>query len=175
MSARVPEPEARSARHVGHGPTWWLGRWPVLLHRWRLGRLLGEQYVIVVHRGRRTGQVYETGVMVLRKDAATAEVTVVAGSRHADWFRNIETESPVAVFLGGTRYDPHPRFLDTDEIAASLSWSRSHRRRNARVQAWFFHWPWPANAEQLHDFAAALGGVAFRPVSVAPADARSET
>lgn len=157
-----------------HTPVWRLGRWPVLMHRYGLGRLLGDQYVIVLHRGRRTGRLYETAVMTLRRDPETDEVTVVAGHRNADWYRNIRAAAPAAVFLGNRRYHPHPRFLDVDEVAEALSWSRANRPRNAWMQAMFFHWPWSADAEQLHALANSLGGVAFEPVSLegtAPSDA----
>lgn len=152
-------------RHARHTPVWWLGRWPVLMHRYGLGRLLGDQYAIVVHRGRRTGRVHETAVMTLRRDPQTGEITLVAGRRAADWYRNIGAGAPVAVFVGNRRYDPRPRFVGVDEVADALNWSRENRPRNARIQAMFFHWPWPADSEQLHALASTLGGVAFRPTT----------
>lgn len=161
----------RERGRLRHTPTWWLSRWPVMLHRSRLDRLLGHQYAIIVHRGRRTGRTYETAVMVLRHDPHTGEVTV-AGSRQADWLRNVRRAAPVAVFVGGQPYSRNLRFLDTDETAAALAWSRAHQRRNARVQAWFFHWPWPADRRQLHRLAGSLGGVAFGPAEVPGPSAR---
>lgn len=173
MKARQEQDTRRSTSRAKHPPTWWLGRWPVLMHRYGLGRLLGDQYAIVVHRGRRTGRLYETAVMTLRRIPQTGEITLVAGRRNADWYRNIGAAPPVAVFVGNRRYDPRPRFLEVDEVADALTWSRTNRPRNARIQAMFFHWPWAADSEQLHALASSLGGVAFRPATP-PASAASD-
>ena len=165
MKTRHQQARRRAASRTRRTPAWWLGRWPVLVRRYGLGRLLGDQYAIVVHRGRRTGHLYETAVMTLRRNPQTGEVTLVAGRRTVDWYRNISANAPAAVFVGNRRYAPHPRFLGVDEVADALNWSRANRTRNARIQAMFFHWPWPADSEQLHALASTLGGVAFRPTT----------
>lgn len=98
VGGQVRAPRERG--YLRHTPTWWQSRWPVMLQRLRPDRLLGHQYAFIVHSGRRTGRIYETAVMVLRYDPRTGEVTV-AGSRDADWLRNVRRSAPVAVFVGG--------------------------------------------------------------------------
>jgi hypothetical protein len=60
--------------------------WPVLLDQCGLGWLLGRQFLVITHRGRRSGLTRRTGVMVLNEDPRTGELCVAAGSLKADWY-----------------------------------------------------------------------------------------
>ncbi len=141
----------------------WLSRWPILLHHLRLGRLTGHQFIVLTHRGRRTGQVRQTAIMVLRYDPAKREAFVVAWSHQADWYRNIQATPACEVSLGSNRYRPSQRFLTTDEVFELLTWCRQHRPFQARIQCLFFGWPWTTSGEVRRGLAETLAGVAFRP------------
>ncbi len=146
-------------------PGWarWLGKWMTIVYRLRLGWLLGHRFMLITHRGRRTGKARQTGVMVLRYDRQSREAFVVAGSANADWYRNIQASPAIEVALGRQRYRPEQRFLEVEEIAELLAWSRQRHPVKARIQSMFFHWPWNTSRKELLDLARSLGGVAFRP------------
>jgi deazaflavin-dependent oxidoreductase (nitroreductase family) len=148
---------------------WWVSRWSLPLYRLRLGWLLGRRFMLVTHRGRRSGRSRRTCVMVLRFDRPSGEAFVAAGSPRADWYRNIQASPAREVAIGARRFRPVQRFLSAEEIAELLIWSRDHQPFRARVQSRFFRWPWPASDEDLRGLGCSLGGVAFRPSTAAGA------
>ena len=48
----------------------WLFRLPVYLYRCHCGGLLGHRFLLLIHRGRRTGRRYETVLEVMEYRAA---------------------------------------------------------------------------------------------------------
>ena len=59
-------------------------RLPIYLYRLGLGRLLGHRFMLLTHRGRRSGRVYQTALEVVRYDPSLRE-TVVASRLIARW------------------------------------------------------------------------------------------
>lgn len=93
-----------------------LMRVPVYLHRFGLGWLLGHRFLLLTHRGRKSGQPYRTVLEVVRYDPATRESIVVSGwGTAADWYRNIKANPPIAVATGRGHYRPTFRELSPDE------------------------------------------------------------
>ena len=56
-------------------------RLPVYLYRANLGWLLGHRGLLLTHRGRKSGRVYQTVLEVIRYDPATCESVVLSGGR----------------------------------------------------------------------------------------------
>lgn len=140
-----------------------LGDWPVWLHRIGLGRALGARYAVISTIGRRSGRVRRAAVMVAGGDHSSGEVFVVAGTREAQWLRNLGAAPAADLWIGGRRFRPAHRLLSTSEVAHVLLALRRDHPREARVQAAFFGWPWPASPDEVASLASTLGGVAFRP------------
>jgi hypothetical protein len=64
-----------------------LMRLPIYLYRLDLGWLLGHRFLLVTHRGRRTGLLRQTVVEVLHYDPATRESVVLSAlGERADWY-----------------------------------------------------------------------------------------
>src|ERR1051326_4372330 len=107
---------------------------PRLVYRAGLGRLLGHQFLLLMHVGRRTGRVRETVLKVLRYDPMTHESVVAAAwGSGTDWLRNIEAHPAVLIESGGERYVPCQRVLEPDEAGVVFAdWTR-RQRRFARV------------------------------------------
>ena len=105
-----------------------LARLPLVLYRLRLGRLLGHRFLVVVHRGRRSGRPYRTVLEVVRWDPARLEATVASGwGAKASWWRNLQAAPAVEVWLAGTRYRPEQRFLNLGERVEVLDgYRREH-------------------------------------------------
>lgn len=101
---------------------------PVYLYRARLGVLLGHRFLLLVHRGRRSGRRYETVLEEVRYDPATEESVVVAGwGRRTAWLHNVEAGGALAVLTGRRHYAPAHRLLGADEAAAVVA---AYERRN---------------------------------------------
>ena len=70
----------RRARRVLRGPT--------ALYDVGLGWILGHRFLMLTHRGRRTGRLYRTVLEVLQWDREAHEAVVMAGlGKRAQWYR----------------------------------------------------------------------------------------
>lgn len=142
-------------------------RAPRLLYRLRLARLLGRRFLLVEHRGRRSGRVRSTVLEVVRYDAAAHEATVVsAWGTSADWYRNVTALPVVNVHIGSEHWpSPRTRVLDAEETFRLLEEYRHRHRLAARVLARILRWPLDGTEEERRAFAARMPAVAFRPAS----------
>ncbi len=103
-------------------------RMPVLLYRLRLGRLLGRRFLLLRHRGRKTGNEHETVLEVIKTSGD--EVFVIAGfGPGSNWLSNIRAHPPLCVETGRRRFVPTARFLDQAEAVGVLTeYAGAHRR-----------------------------------------------
>jgi deazaflavin-dependent oxidoreductase (nitroreductase family) len=139
-------------------------RAPTLLYRVRLGWLLGNRFLCIVHRGRRTGKLRRTVVEVVHFDRETPEALVVAGwGPRTQWYRNLEAEPALEVMLGHRRWrEPRQRFLDEGERVRALEVYAEEHPRAARSLAKVLGAP-GTDRRSLAAMAARLPSVAFRP------------
>jgi len=95
---------------------------PIYLYRLDLGWLLGHRFLLLVHRGRRSGLLHEAVLEVLLPAPATRESVVLsARGEKADWYRNVGATPALEVRTGGQRYVPEQRFLAPEENLAVIS------------------------------------------------------
>ncbi len=105
---------------------------PVWLYRLRLGRLLGTRFLLLRHRGRKSGAVYENVLEVIKSDGG--EVFVISGfGPRSNWLRNIRANPPLLVETGGRRFVPVARFLGQDEASGVLAEYAIQHQRAADV------------------------------------------
>ena len=77
-------------------------RLPLLLYRIHLGWLLGERFLLLKHRGRKTGLARETVLEVLRSDEAHHRYLVASGwGEHSQWVKNILRRPEVEIGVAG--------------------------------------------------------------------------
>ena len=95
---------------------------PVWLYRLHLGRLLGTRFVLLTHRGRKTGVVRHVVLEALAFDPVARETFVMAGwGRKTGWLRNVEAGGAVEVQTGRWRYRPEVRIVESADAAAILA------------------------------------------------------
>lgn len=93
-----------------------LYRLPVSVYRKGLGLMLGGRFLLLTHRGRKTGRIYQTVLEVLRHDETTGEYIVVSAyGDKADWYRNIRASPALEVQVGRHQFVPDQRFLTEEE------------------------------------------------------------
>ena len=143
-----------------------LFRAPLWLYRLHLGWLLGHRFARLTHRGRRSGQVHQSVVEVLRFDPRTSELVVASGwGGRTDWYRNIQRLPALEVRTGGVSFRPAQRFLTTDQLCAEV---RGYGHRHPWIARLLFprlfgipvDAPEPALRDRIE---ASLRGVAFQP------------
>lgn len=117
-------------------PTGWLKRvlrFPVYLYRLRLGFLLGRRFLMIEHRGRRSGCHYRTVVEVAGRRSGEWICASGTGPR-ADWYRNLRQGGLLAVWMGSRKRWASVRFLDAREAAGVMGdYEHEHPRTAARL------------------------------------------
>jgi deazaflavin-dependent oxidoreductase (nitroreductase family) len=109
-------------------------RAPIRLYRLGLGGLLGGRFVLLEHRGRRTGQVREVVLEVVDRDPATGEVLIASGyGSRAQWYRNILVQPRVTFRVGRRRYEGVAEPLDPAESGRRLAAYARRRPRSAAL------------------------------------------
>jgi deazaflavin-dependent oxidoreductase (nitroreductase family) len=103
-------------------------RLPIWLYRLRLGRLLGERFLMLTHIGRKSGQPRQTVLEVVRHDRTTCDYSIASGwGDRADWFRNILVNPNVLVESGGQRWEAVAEQLPVARAADELcDYARRH-------------------------------------------------
>ena len=111
----------------------WVLRCPVSLYRARLGFLLGRRFVMIEHRGRRSGRHYRTVVEVAGR--RNGEWICASGTGPgADWYRNLRAHGLLAVWVGSRKRWATVRFLEAREAAGVMAdYESEHPRTAARL------------------------------------------
>lgn len=103
-------------------------RLPLRLYDVGAGRLLGHRFLLLTHRGRRSGELYRTMLEVVRWDPAKREATVVSGfGPHANWRLNVLAGGAVEVRIADLRFTPAVRAVEGVEAVRVLE---DYERRN---------------------------------------------
>jgi deazaflavin-dependent oxidoreductase (nitroreductase family) len=110
----------------------WFVRAPIWLYRAKLGVLFGTRLLMLEHVGRASGLRRYVVLEVVDHSASNRYVVVSGFGDRAQWFRNIEANPQVRVYLGA-----HPPALATahrlDPEASTVSLSRY---ANAHPRSW---------------------------------------
>jgi deazaflavin-dependent oxidoreductase (nitroreductase family) len=106
-------------------------RMPLYLYRFGLGSLFGESLLVITHRGRRSGKLFQTPVEVVSHDADSHEYFVWSGrGQRSNWYRNLVAEPAVAIQVGRRRWIPQQRFVSPEEAAERFA---AYARRRPRA------------------------------------------
>jgi deazaflavin-dependent oxidoreductase (nitroreductase family) len=143
-------------------------RAPALLFGLGDGRLFGHRFLLLAHRGRRSGREYRTMLEVVRWRPEVDEAVVVSGwGRRAQWYRNVRAGGALEVRIGGERFVPAVRELEPDEAADALAGYERANRLIApivrRVLARLSGVPYDGSPESRRLVVEALPMLALRP------------
>jgi deazaflavin-dependent oxidoreductase (nitroreductase family) len=103
-------------------------RLPVVLYDIGAGRLLGHRFLLLTHRGRRSGRLYRTMLEVVHWDPSKREAVVMSGfGPSANWRLNVLAGGAVEVQIAGLRFAPVVRSLEREEAVHAVE---DYERRN---------------------------------------------
>lgn len=103
-------------------------RLPARLYDIGAGRLLGHRFLLLTHRGRRSGRPYRTILEVVRWDPEKREATVMSGfGAQANWRLNVLAGGAVEVQIATTQFAAAARSLEREEAVVVLA---DYERRN---------------------------------------------
>jgi len=139
-------------------------RLPLALYHWRLGWLLGHRFLVLTHRGRKSGKVRQTALEVVHYDPKRRESVVVSGwGERADWYRNIQATPAIEVATGRERYTPTYRILGPEEAFEVAEEYMRHLPAFARPLPRRLGFVVEGSEAERRAHAATLLMVAFRP------------
>jgi deazaflavin-dependent oxidoreductase (nitroreductase family) len=134
-----------------------------LYHRgW--GWMLDHLFLLIVHRGRKTGKRRETVAMPLTYDPDTREAVVCsAWGPNTEWIRNLRAHPALQIQIGREAYVPEQRFLSEDEsVAVVREFQRRHPWRTLLFAA-ILRWGDLASDTAVREFVRSRPFVSFRP------------
>jgi deazaflavin-dependent oxidoreductase (nitroreductase family) len=98
------------------GPVALLVRLPIVLYRAKLGWLLDSRFLLLRHRGRRSGILRSTVLEVVHRDPSIdAYYVAAAWAGRAQWFRNASADPQVSVTVGRRSFEGMANILDAGE------------------------------------------------------------
>jgi deazaflavin-dependent oxidoreductase (nitroreductase family) len=141
---------------------------PILLYRARLGWLLGHRFLLLTHRGRKTGKIRRTVLEVVHYDPTTRESAVLSAyGERADWYQNICARPAVQVQTGSSQYVPQYRLLHDDERLVYLRIYQRKYRRAFRAVMRFLGYAYDGSETELRALAHEVVMIAFHPLQEA--------
>ena len=138
-----------------------------LYHRgW--GWMLDHVFLLIAHRGRKTGMRRETVAMALAYDRDTREAVVFsAWGTNTEWIRNLRAHPALQIEIGREAYVPEQRFLSDDEsVAVVREFQRRHPWRT-RFFAAILGWGDLSSETAVTEFVRSRPFVSFRPTRAA--------
>jgi deazaflavin-dependent oxidoreductase (nitroreductase family) len=138
---------------------------PTLIYRAGLGRLLGRRFLLLIHRGRKSGLERRVVLEVIHYAEKPVFAAVLSGwGERSQWFRNIQASPPLAVQVGKERWsEPEFVVLEPDEVVEVVEEYRSNHGFLMWTLDRFFGWPRDATEEQRKELARELTVVIFTP------------
>ena len=138
-------------------------RLPRPLYHHGFGRLLGHTFLLIVHRGRRSGLRRETVAMAVSWRNDTKEVVVCSAWGDTEWIRNLRARAADEIEIGGETFVPTQRFLGEDEATDAVAEFRRQHPWRLRFFAAVLGWGDLASDTALREFVRGRPFVAFRP------------
>ena len=132
-----------SGQAIGKRPSGFLKfvfRVPVWMYSMRLGPLFFGRLITIVHRGRKSGKRYESGLEVIDRRGGELFVFAAWGTK-SDWFRNIEANGVGELADGSHRSPATFRVVGADEAYGILT---EYEQRHRTAAKFFFPGCWKA-------------------------------
>ena len=103
-------------------------RLPIWLYRQRLGWMMGNRFVLLNHIGRKSGQVRQVVLEVVKYEPDSRELVVCAGfGPKSQWYQNLLAQPEVSIQLGSRKWEAAARQLTPDEGGKVLrDFAKSH-------------------------------------------------
>ena len=109
-------------------PLRWLLRFPTFFYRANLGWLLGERFVQLTVRGRKTHLPRRVVLEVIGREPSTGSLVIAsAWGARAQWFQNLQKDPRAQVRVGRRRFRAEVSVLSEHAAATALrEYARTH-------------------------------------------------
>lgn len=114
-------PEITSERTPPKGFSKLVWRAPIWLYRLRLGRLLGNRFLLLHHTGRISGEPRTNVLEIVDRDVVRKIYYAASGfGMKSDWFKNISKQPEVAITVGSKKIPVYARILSPEESGHAM-------------------------------------------------------
>jgi deazaflavin-dependent oxidoreductase (nitroreductase family) len=169
MTAQQPEENKVFRLPHPRGLTRFAARLPIWLYQHNLGRLLGNRFLLLTHRGRKSGLPRHVVLEVVGYHADTGVYVVAAAwGEKADWYLNILKTPVVRVRVGRKRFKAIAERLSQDDALRELqAYAGEHPFAFRELAGLLFDIDTRSRptAETFRAFVRSIPLVALRPVS----------
>lgn len=143
---------------LAYGPLRFFLRLPIWLYRAHLGWLLGERFLLLTHRGRKSGQLHQTVLEVVRHDKRSNAYIIASGwGTRSDWMQNITKTPEVIVQVGNQRHSARAERLSPTEAECELrAYAQQHPEAFRRLAGLMTGQPWWDGAEYYQELAQSV-------------------
>lgn len=125
-----------------------LFRAPIAFYRAGLGFILGQRFVMLEHKGRKTGETRRTVLETVVNDPDAVYVAAAWGAR-AQWLRNVEDDPHVVVHLGSRRYESRAEMVGGDDAEKLMRrYAAEHPAALKRLAAFMLDNPGDTSEDQ---------------------------
>ena len=103
-------------------------RAPIWFYRLGLGGLFGQRMLLLEHIGRKSGQVRQNVLEVVRHDEKSNVYIVASGfGEQADWYKNVTAHPQISIQVGNNHMTAHAQRLPVEEATDEmLDYNRRH-------------------------------------------------
>ncbi len=107
-----------------------LFRAPIWFYRSRLGFLLGERFMLLKHRGRKSGLLRDTVIEIIDQDKERGKIYAASGfGESSQWYKNICADKRVLLTIKNKEFSALARVLDPQGSERVLkTYARVHPR-----------------------------------------------
>ena len=141
-------------------------RLPIRLYRMRLGWLLGDRFLMLTHKGRKSGFLHETVIEVVGHDKETDTYYVVSGwGEKSDWYQNIRSSPVVTVDVGRRRFQAHVELIPlAKSIEIMEAYAHDHALAFSELSSLFLGKHMESGREAARRLAVKMPMVSIHPV-----------
>ena len=139
-------------------------RLPRALYHHGWGRLLGHTFLLIAHKGRKTGKRRETVAMALTWNPTGREVVVCSAWGETEWLRNLHAHPALEIQIGGETFVPEQHFLSEDESVAVAVEFRTHHPWRLRLFSAILGWGDLSTETAVRELVRGRPFVSFRSV-----------
>jgi deazaflavin-dependent oxidoreductase (nitroreductase family) len=130
--------------------------------------VLGKRFLLLTHRGRKSGSPHQTVLEVLRHEKKTdAYFVISAFGRSADWYLNVKQTPEVTIAVQQQPSRRHAKELSEIEAAnVLLEYARRHPFAFREISILFTGKPVTATEENCRQFAKSMPVIALERLKV---------
>lgn len=140
-------------------------RFPILLYQLNLGWLLGKRFLMLEHRGRKTGLLRQTVIEVVDHNPRDGSFVVAAAwGDKSDWYKNIIVQPQVTIVVGTSRFPVFARTLPMEEATQHLNaYAKRHPTAFKQLGSLLVGQKSSDSGRIIESFASSMPLVAFMP------------